>query len=131
MTVPAVALKVPVVPAAATITEAGVVSNGLLLDTDTTVPPAGAALVRVTVQPLIAPEARFEGLQPSEDKPGGMTVIVLPTPVTATLDPAGVEPCVFVSPTLVVPAAGAIVMLAVATIPSAITVAFMPIAIQV
>ena len=127
----AVALKVPVVAAAATVTDAGVVSSGLLLDTETAVPPAGATLVRVTVQPLIAPEARLEGLQPSEDKPGGVSVIVLPVPVVGTLDPAGEEPDVSDSPTLVVPAAGAIVMLAVATIPSAIAVAFMPVATQV
>jgi hypothetical protein len=125
---PAVALKVPVVVPAATVTEAGVVSNVLPLDTETAVPPAGAGLVRVTVQLLVAPEARLEGLQPSVDKPRVRTVIVLPVPVMAMPVPVGSEPIVFVRPTLVVPAAGAIVVLTVAITPLAITVEFMPVA---
>ncbi len=64
---PAVALKVADVAPAATVTKVGMVSNALLLDKNTGLPPAGAAAVSVTVQVLIAPEARPVGLQASED----------------------------------------------------------------
>jgi len=124
--VPAVAMKVAGIAPAATVTEAGTVSSALLLDKETAVPPAGAMLFRVTVHVLVAPEARLEGLQPSEDKPGATTVIVLPVPVTASLAPAGLAPNVVVSPTLVVAAAAAIVTFTVATTPLSITVAFGP-----
>ena len=70
---PAVALKVADVAPAATVTEAGVVSKALLLDKDTELPPAGAALVSVTVHVLIAPEARLEGLQVSDERITGAT----------------------------------------------------------
>ncbi len=119
-------MKVAVVEPAATVAEAGVVSNALLLDREMAVPPVGAELVRLTVQVLVAPEARVDGLQPSELRLELRTVIVLPLPVSARLNPVGSEPIVVVTPTTVVLAAGAIVMLTVATAPSVMGVAFIP-----
>ena len=50
----AVALKLAVVAPAFTVTDAGTVSNALLLPSVTTVPPAGALWLIVTVQVLTA-----------------------------------------------------------------------------
>jgi hypothetical protein len=66
--VPAVALKVVEVDAAGTLTEAGVVSRALLSESEMTVPPVGAAELKVTVQVLAAPEARVVGLHASEER---------------------------------------------------------------
>ncbi len=123
---PAVAVKVADVEPVGTVTEAGVVSNALLLDKETKVPPGGAALVRETVQTLVAPEARVDGLQPSELKLELRTVIVLPLPVSARFNPVGSVPIVAVTPTAVVLADGAIVRLTAATTPSVIAVEFRP-----
>ncbi len=62
-TVPAVATKEPEVAAAAMLSEAGAVSNALLLEIATVRPPAGAAALSVTVQVLVAREARELGEQ--------------------------------------------------------------------
>lgn len=59
---PTVAVKVFDVAPAATVTEAGTVSNALLLDKETAAPPAGAALDRVTVQEDVALLASVVGL---------------------------------------------------------------------
>ena len=60
-------LKVVVAePAGTVIVGAGTGSSALLLDRETTVPPAGAALLRVTVQVEPAPEVRLVGLHASE-----------------------------------------------------------------
>jgi hypothetical protein len=59
--VPAVAVNVPVVELAATVTEAGMVRLALLDDRDTVVPPVGAALDKVTVHVLVALEVRVLG----------------------------------------------------------------------
>ena len=67
------AVKVAVVAAAATVTDAGTVSSALLLDSDTEEPPVGAALVKVTVQLLAALEFRLVGLQLSVDTSTGAT----------------------------------------------------------
>ena len=71
-----VALKVAVLEPAATVTDAGVVSSALLLESPTAVPPVGAALVRVTVQVLVALDARLVGLQATgrQDHGRGLTV---------------------------------------------------------
>ena len=61
MTVPAVAVKLAVVAAAATVTEAGTVSAALLLDNATEEPLVGAALDKVTVQVEEPPEATVFG----------------------------------------------------------------------
>ena len=43
----------------------------MLLESATLVPPEGAALVRVTVQVLVAPEARVAGLHATEARATG------------------------------------------------------------
>ena len=62
-TVPAVAVNVVVALPAATETEAGTVSNGLLLARVTTAPPAGAACDRANVQVDAAPVLKLAGAQ--------------------------------------------------------------------
>ena len=63
----AVPLKVAVVAPAATVTDAGTVSEVLLLASVTLDPPAGAAWVSVTVQALAALCPRLVGLQATAD----------------------------------------------------------------
>ena len=62
-----VALKVAVVAAAATVTNAGAVSVALVLVRVTVAPPVGAAWVRVTVQVLEELGPRLAGVQASEE----------------------------------------------------------------
>jgi hypothetical protein len=68
-----VAVKVAEAAAAGTVTEAATGSRALLLERETVAPPVGAALVRVTVQVLTAPEARLAGLHASEERVTGTT----------------------------------------------------------
>ena len=63
MVAAAVALKVAAIAPAATVTDAGTVSEVLLLASVTPKPPAGAAWVSVTVQALTALWPRLAGLQ--------------------------------------------------------------------
>jgi hypothetical protein len=87
--VPAVALKEAVVAPEATVTDAGTPSKALLLDRATVDPLVGAAWLMVTVQELMAAEARVVGLQASEDRVGDttgavrLTVAVKETPRVA------------------------------------------------
>ena len=74
------ALKEAVVAPAATVMEVGIASRALLLDKATVDPPVGAAWLMVTVQELMAAEARVVGLQVNEDKVGNVTT-ALPTGV--------------------------------------------------
>ena len=62
-----VALKVAEVAAAATMTDVGTVSVELVFDRETEAPPAGAALVIVTVQRLEALGPRLVGAQAREE----------------------------------------------------------------
>jgi hypothetical protein len=75
--VPVVALKVAVVAAASTVTDAGTVRVGLLLVRVTLAPPVGAACVRVTVQVLVKFGPRLVGLQTSEETSTGATRLML------------------------------------------------------
>ena len=59
--------------AEATVTEAGMERVGLVLDRATTAPPAGAALVRVTVQVLEELDPRLVGLQTRLETSTGAT----------------------------------------------------------
>src|SRR4029077_18044043 len=68
VTVPAVAIKEAEVEVAGTMTEAGTVKVGLLEASETAVPPAGAALDNVTVQEVLAFEARLEAVHVREDR---------------------------------------------------------------
>ena len=72
-----VALKVAVVAAAATVTEAGTVSVALVFVRVTSAPPAGAALVSVTVQELEAFRPRLVGLHASDDTRTGATKVTV------------------------------------------------------
>jgi len=56
-TVPAVAVKLPVVAPDATVTDAGTVSAALFEESPTEDPPVDAARVRVTVQVVVPLEA--------------------------------------------------------------------------
>ena len=67
------AVKAPVVAAAATVIEAGTLSTGLELVRVTAAPPAGAGCVSVTVQVLVEFCPRLLGLQASEDTNTGAT----------------------------------------------------------
>jgi hypothetical protein len=57
---------VPLVDPAGTVTEDGVVSSVLLSERETTEPPLGAALLRLTVQFAVAFEPRVDGVHASE-----------------------------------------------------------------
>jgi hypothetical protein len=72
--VPAVAVKVVEVAPAGTVTEAaGTGNSALLLERETAVPPAGAALFKVMVQLLDALDPTVVGLQANEDTSTGAT----------------------------------------------------------
>jgi hypothetical protein len=60
--VPAVAVKFADEDPAGTVTEAGTLSNPLLLESDTIAPPAGAGCAKVTVQVEVLAELRMVGL---------------------------------------------------------------------
>jgi hypothetical protein len=75
--VPVVALKVAVVAAASTVTDAGTLRTALLLVRVTLAPPVGAAWVRVTVQVLVEFGPRLVGLQTSEETSTGATRLML------------------------------------------------------
>ena len=66
------AVKVDDAAPTATVTEAGVVSRGLLLDKEI-VATLTAALFKVTVQVLVAPEERLPPVQVSEERAAGAT----------------------------------------------------------
>ena len=72
-TVVVVALKVAVLAAAATVTEAGTVKVALVFVRVTLAPPVGAAFVSVTVHVLEEFGPRLVGLQASEDTSTGAT----------------------------------------------------------
>ena len=68
---PAVAVKVAVLDPAETFTEAGMLRAVLLVESETAVPPDGAAWLRVTVQAEEPPETKVVGLQAREDTTTG------------------------------------------------------------
>ena len=77
ITAAAVALKVALVDPAATVTDAGTVSEVLLLARVTLDPPAGAVWVSVTVQVLTALCPRVVGLHVTADtRIGAVRLIV-------------------------------------------------------
>src|SRR5262245_57279370 len=80
---PAVALKVVVVALAETSTGPATGSSALLLESVTDEPPAGAALLMVTVHVVDAPDPRLAGLQDSADT----TVAVIRLTVAACDEP--------------------------------------------
>jgi hypothetical protein len=77
---PAVIVKSTEVRAAGTITVAGAVrANGALDDSNTDVPPAGAALLSRTVQLALVFEVRVVAVQVSDDGPGALPIIEIIT----------------------------------------------------
>jgi len=77
MEAPEVTLKVAVVAAAETVTEAGTVSEALLLARVTLDPPVGAVWVRVTVQVLTALWPRLVGLQATPETSTGASRLIV------------------------------------------------------
>jgi hypothetical protein len=79
-TAPAVARKVATMEPAATVTDAGSVNTGVLLESVTTTPPEAATLDSVTIHVEVAPELRLVGAQESEvrvtEEPAGDTVML-------------------------------------------------------
>ena len=71
VTEPAVAVNVAVVADAGTVTDAATGRAVLLLDSDTTAPPAGAAAESVTVHVVPAPALRLVGAHATELKTVG------------------------------------------------------------
>ena len=72
------ALNVVITEPAGTVTvDAGTGSRVLLLDSETTVPPAGAALLRVTVHVVPAPVARIVALHDREDRTTGAVKLMV------------------------------------------------------
>ena len=69
-----VMLNVALVAPAATVTLAGTDAAGLLLESATCAPPAGAGPFSVTVPELGLPPVTLAGLMPSEEITGGSTV---------------------------------------------------------
>lgn len=81
LTLPTVAVKLAVVAPEATVTDAGRLTAALLLESDTTAPPLGAACVIVTVHVDVLPELTVAGLQPT------LLRLVVEPPLTAMLPP--------------------------------------------
>lgn len=97
----------------------------------TVAPPEPAGPLRVTEQVEVAPGANDSGLQPIEltVTPGAGKLTVPPVPVTGTAPPLVSTPSVLVTPMLALEPETVAVTVAIA--PSAITLAFMPLAMQV
>ena len=67
--------KVAVVPPAGTVTLAGTLATpGLVLESDTTVPPLGAGALSVAVPVEELPPVTLDGLRLREESVGGVTV---------------------------------------------------------
>ena len=84
-------VKVTDVAPAATVTLPGTVAAALLLETDTTAPPEGAAAVRVTVPWEEAPPVRLAGLTETVDSAAGCGLTTSVAPVDTPLYEAVME----------------------------------------
>ncbi|MBZ5723499.1 MAG: hypothetical protein LAP87_00740 [Acidobacteriia bacterium] len=84
------------------------------------------------MQPVVPGVTREDGLHAAELKVAtGVTTTLLPVPLIGMAPPAAEAPMVLVRPTFTMLALGANVRFAVATTPSAIAVAFRPVATHV
>jgi len=119
----AVALTVAVVAPDATVTDAGTVSEALLLASFTLEPPVGAVAFKVTVQLEAALALRLAGLHVRDEMVGTVT-IALVTAETVSPSPIASTPIALVIVIVVVPAVGASVSVTVAATPEAIVLAF-------
>jgi hypothetical protein len=90
----AVALNVAVVAPAATVTDAGTVSEALLLASVTLAPPVGVAELKITVQLEAALVITFTGLQVRDEMMG--TMMLPPVPETVSPVPVASTPTVLV-----------------------------------
>ena len=102
----AVAPKVAVVAPADTITDAGTLSEALLLARVTLEPPAGAAAFKVTVQLEPALGFRLAGLQVRDETVGTIRTALV-TADTASPSPVASTPTGLIMAIAVVPAVGA------------------------
>jgi hypothetical protein len=84
----AVALKVAAVAPAATVTDAGTVSEALLLASVTLDPPVGAAVFKVTVQLAAALGFRLPGLHVRDEMVG---IVMTPLAPAETGNPSPVK----------------------------------------
>ena len=71
VTDPAVAPKLAALAPAATVTDAGTGTVGLLLESETSAPPPGAGAESVTVHVVFAPVPKVVGAQETELKTAG------------------------------------------------------------
>ena len=134
MKLPAVAVNAAVVPPAATATDAGTPSVGLLLASEMAEPPAGAAALRVIVQLEVLLGERLDGVQVKDviEVVKLLTLMVAPVPLAGRLLPLGDAATGLVTPIQTIPnAPGESVMVTVATIPFCMKVEFNPVSKQV
>jgi hypothetical protein len=133
VTDPVVAVKPAVVAPAPTVTAAGTLRTALLEERVTAAPPAGAALLSVTVQEDVPPEITEAGPQARAVvvTVGVVTVIVPPVPVTEAVVPSDRLPITLLSgiENELVPDESA--RFRTATVPVPIEAAFIPDARQV
>src|SRR5690349_8137006 len=131
--VPAVAENVALVAPAGTVTDPGTVISALLLESVATIPPAGAAWLRVTVQVEELPVASEEGLQFTLLIPVGSATVRLP-PVALEAMPVPVDDAADTVLTLIGTVPDALaesVTLIVASVPFWIVLAFKPLIMHV
>lgn len=128
-----VALKVPVVAPAATVTDAGTVGVELLSLFVTVAPPADAAAVKVTVQVEVAEFPDEFGEQVSDETMGRVVPpVTVPAVVTmGSAFPAAEDAKLFVTPIGVLMAPAAMVKFTTATVPFAMVPELRPDARQV
>ena len=128
VTVPAVAVKVPVVAPAATVTDAGTVSAALFPDSVTAAPLA-AACDSVTVH-VVLPLEEIELGEHCSAVTVGDTLMVPPVPATPAKVPSGIVPIVLliaIGATALPPVAGSVAV-TTATTPLPIAALFIPVA---
>jgi hypothetical protein len=111
-----------------TVTEAGTVSAPTLLESDTALPPAGAAGFTETVQVDVPAEPKDPGEQLSAVRVGAgiEAVTVPPTPLIASPCPSALDPSVPPTPIEVLTTVAAIVTVTTATVPFCMTELFSP-----
>ena len=124
---PALAWNVVLVAVAGTVIEAGTDKLALLSEIRTTVPPVGAAMDRVTVQVVEAPEVRLFGVHWSPET-AGSTLIDPPVPVMFASVPLGSVPITLLigKESTAAPLFGERVAVIVASTPLLTVVAFAP-----